>query len=208
MNEVEEWRAVVGYEGLYEVSDRGRVRSLERVAHRIGKYGSRSDFRVAAKFLKISPAGKSGHVCVHLWKDAVGRTFLVHRLVLDAFVGVRSGDCECRHLNGNPKDNRLVNLAWGTRAENMADRTRLGEHNPHLGEARPNTVLTRDTVLRIRRLKAEGWGGSKIARSMGINVNTVFSILRGKAWKWLDERQVTRDDLAMAAGERSGEIHI
>lgn len=185
MNSGERWLPVLGYEGFYEVSDRGRVRSLPRVTERIGRRGKSSLLRFPGKLLKTPPFGKAGHVGVNLYENGKGSTFQVHRLVLDAFVGPRPDGMECRHLDGNPANNRLENLAWGTRAENMADRTRLGEHNPPLGEQRANAVLTEADVRKIRRLHDEGMGGSAIARSLGININTTFSVIHRRCWKWL-----------------------
>lgn len=183
---MENWKAVPGYEGLYEVSDRGLVRSLARVTVRQDRWGQPSQIRVPERVLKPSPFGKSGHVCVNLWKDGVGKCFLIHHLVLIAFVGPKPHGTECRHLDGVPSNNSLTNLVWGTRAENMADRTRLGEHNPARGEKRHNAVLTEDQVRAIRLLKSRGMGGSQISREMGVNINTVFSIISGRTWGWLE----------------------
>lgn len=183
---MENWKAVPGFEGLYEVSDQGRVRSLSRITARKDRWGQPSQIRVEGRELKASPFGKSGHVCVNLSKDGRECSYQIHRLVLDAFVGARPDGMECRHLNGDPKDNRLINLVWGTRAENMADRTRLGEHNPRLGESRPNAVLTEEIVRAIRALKAAGKGGSEIARSLGLNINTVFGVLGRRSWRWVE----------------------
>lgn len=110
----------------------------------------------------------------------------IHRLVLDAFAGPRPEGMECRHLNGDPKDNRLRNLVWGTRAENMADRTRLGEHNPPMGTERHNAVLNEEIVRSIRAHQKSGMGGSEIARTLGLNINTVFGVLRGRNWSWVE----------------------
>lgn len=182
----ESWLAIPGFEGLYEVSDQGRVRSLNRTTARKDRWGRPSQIRVAGGLLKPSPFGKSGHVCVNLWSDGQGVCRQIHRIVLETFVGPRQAGMECRHLNGVADDNRLANLVWGTRSENMADRTRLGEHNPHLGEARPNAVLTEKIVRTIRVEKAQGCGGSEIARRLGLNINTVFGVLGGRNWSWVE----------------------
>lgn len=182
---MEKWKAVPGFEGLYEVSDQGRVRSLDRITPRFNRWGTPAPLRVKGRLLKPSPFGKSGHVCVNLFNNGRGKCWQIHRIVLEAFVGPRPRGMECRHLNGRAHDNRLANLVWGTRAENMADRTRLGEHNPALGENRHNAVLTEKQVRAIRSLNASGKGGSEISRTMGVNINTVFGIISGRNWKWL-----------------------
>lgn len=115
----EEWRPVVGFEGLYEVSDQGRVRSAPRPKTRGGL---------------LRPGGhRSGHLHVVLSRAGRVCTRQVHRLVLEAFTGPCPEGQECRHLNGDPADNRHVNLCWGTRSENVQDMIRHGTHNPYGG---------------------------------------------------------------------------
>lgn len=114
------WRPVVGYEGLYEVSSGGQVRSLPR-------RGVRRNRLYGGKML-TGVTDSSGHVSVMLCRPDLQRHFLVHRLVLEAFVGPCPAGQESRHLNDVPDDNQLANLAWGTREENMADRAVNGGH--------------------------------------------------------------------------------
>jgi hypothetical protein len=101
-----QWRPVVGYEGLYEVSDQGQIRSL-----RLGR------------ILRTHPATAGGYPQLHLRDhNSVKKHLNVHPLVATAFHGPRPDGHECRHLNGDPTDNRAVNLCWGTAAENAQDR--------------------------------------------------------------------------------------
>lgn len=94
------WKPVVGAEDLYEVSDQGRVRSIKRA------------------MLMRPCANRSGHTTI----DIRRKRQYVHRMVLEAFVGPPpDGTKISRHLNGDPSDNRLTNLAWGTQAENVDD---------------------------------------------------------------------------------------
>ena len=107
----EEWRVIPGAT-RYRVSSLGRVESRARKEPRI---------------LKACPA-RGGYVRVGITDDhGLLRYRMVHVLVLEAFIGPRP-DLECRHLNGNPADNRLDNLAWGTRSQNNLDRVRHGTH--------------------------------------------------------------------------------
>jgi hypothetical protein len=119
----EEWRPVVDYEGLYSVSNLGRVRSEHRMAHRTdGKTQT-----VHARILRSVPDPK-GYLRVNLFRDNTGVTRYNHLMVMAAFVGPLPDHLETRHLNGNPKDNRLVNLAYGTRSENFLDAVQHGTH--------------------------------------------------------------------------------
>lgn len=120
----EQWRPVAGYEGHYEVSDQGRVRSLDRVVQRRGC----APFTKQGKLLTPSPS-KTGHMRVALTKDGNLKFQYVHRLVLAAFTGPCPDGMEACHWNDNPADNRLTNLRWATRSGNLHDRTRNGIDN-------------------------------------------------------------------------------
>lgn len=110
----ESWRSVPGYEGHYEVSDQGRVRSLKYFpnVHVMSPYGNRGGYRM----IDLSIGGER-------------ETHLVHRVVLQAFVGPCPAGMECCHRNGQRADNRLANLRWGTRPSNARDQIAHGTHH-------------------------------------------------------------------------------
>lgn len=121
MDIVEHWLPVVGYEGHYSVSDQGRVRSEHRVT--ISQKGNRRTIR--ERILLPAPA-ILGHLNVVLYINQRKTSKYVHHLVMEAFVGPRPSNLDIRHLNGNAEDNRLSNLAYGTRKENVRDTLRHG----------------------------------------------------------------------------------
>lgn len=110
------WKPVVGYEGQYEVSDHGRVRSVARVVLR--KNGS--PYRVAPKVLSTH-AHEGGYPRVGLRGGGRSRLVYVHRAVLEAFVGPAPEGLLCCHGDGDPTNNALSNLRWDTQAANVAD---------------------------------------------------------------------------------------
>jgi len=121
----ETWRDIDGYEGLYRVSDQGRVWSLARtVSLRDGRTR-----RTKHRFLSpgVAPDGHLG-VCLST-SEGVRRSRTVHSLVAIAFHGPRPEGLECCHKNGIPADNRAVNLRWDTRRENILDAVRHGTHH-------------------------------------------------------------------------------
>jgi hypothetical protein len=122
MLQPEEWRAVVGYEGLYEVSDQGRVRGIDRV---VGT--AKRPVRWKGRVLRPAPTGKYKHLMVNLRKNGGSKSHLVHALVLTAFVGPRPTDMESCHGPGGTQDNRLLNLRWDTSSENNFDIVRQGK---------------------------------------------------------------------------------
>lgn len=117
---METWRPVLGWEGFYEVSDEGRVRSLDRMR----KKGARID-RGRIRSLSVD---RAGYPRVGLCGNGMQVTRLVGHLVAEAFLGPRPDGAECRHLNDEPGDSRAVNLAWGTRTDNEADKLQNRGH--------------------------------------------------------------------------------
>ena len=116
----EQWRPVVGYEGLYEVSNFGRVKSLGRLTR-----NRNGVVRLKPRILKLR-VKQSGHVTVCLYRDGKPTNVSVHRAVLIAFVGHPSDGKEACHNNGIPSDNRLENLRWDTRKSNKRDEVEHG----------------------------------------------------------------------------------
>lgn len=114
----EQWRPVVGYEGIYEVSSSGRVRSLARTDAQGGRRKER--------LLKPSRMDAWGHRGVKLRRDGVITSRYIHHLVLEAFVGPRPPGMEACHWNDVKDDNRLANLRWATKSDNRHDCVRNG----------------------------------------------------------------------------------
>ena len=107
------WQPISDYPG-YEVSDMGLVRSIDRVVET--KTGPRNYKGQLLKLIVINP--EIGYIGVDLGR---GHRKLVHLLVINAFAGPAPDDHECRHLDGNPANNRFSNLKWGTKSENAQD---------------------------------------------------------------------------------------
>lgn len=119
---IERWLPVPGYDDGYEVSDLGRVRSIDRWVHQSN--GVRRLFK--GKVLRDRPFPATGHRQVSLKRNSVGETFKVHRLVMMAFVGPRPDGMQVCHNNGIPDDNRLSNLRYDTASANVRDAVRHG----------------------------------------------------------------------------------
>lgn len=135
----EQWLPIVGYEGLYEVSNLGRVRSLSR-----NDYGSRV---TTGRVLKLQQE-RSGHLICYLSRGNKVKHGRVHRLVLEAFVGpAPKGKPYALHYDDDPKNNRLDNLRWGSHRENTLDSVRNGGHyNAALTHCRKGHKFTEENT--------------------------------------------------------------
>jgi hypothetical protein len=133
-----QWKAIPGYEGFYEVSDQGQVRSVERTT----SHGHRRKQKV----LRAGLDG-GGYPKVDLSKDNKQTTRLIHQLVLETFVGPRPEGYETCHKDGVRSNNALKNLRYDTKSENAYDRS---GHDRHIREAHPMAILTEKEVREIR----------------------------------------------------------
>lgn len=133
---------MVGYAGQYEVSDCGRVRSLDRMR----PYGGSS--RYVAGVLLTQKTHPSGHKMVGLSKHGSVFTAKVHRLVLEAFVGPCPVGMETCHWDDNPANNRLENLRWDTSKANKLDMVRNGgNHNANKTHCPKDHPLSGDNLV-------------------------------------------------------------
>ena len=119
---LERWRDVIGFEGFYQVSDLGRVRSVDRVV----PHGKGGVAKMVGKVLRFNPLSKGGYFLVGLNNNGKRKCVLVHRLVLAAWVGPCSEGCEARHGPNGVADNSVDNLSYGTHSENTLDKRRDG----------------------------------------------------------------------------------
>lgn len=119
---------VDGFGHLYEVSDHGRVRSLDRTITGILSRGHLMtyDRPFPGRILKSRLAKNARHITVTLCRDGMEQTVTLHSLVLGAFVGPRPADMWGLHWDDNPSNNRLDNLRWGTPTDNAQDAIRNG----------------------------------------------------------------------------------
>ncbi len=169
---IEIWKSVTGFEGHYEVSNCGRIKSLARqgmcrwISERILKTDETYD----------------GHLLVTLRLKGNRTRRSVHKVVLEAFVGKCPAGQECRHLNGIADDNRLENLAWGTPRENKEDMRRHG--TMPIGETLGMSKLTKKQVIHIRRiLDKTNHFQKEIAEMFDVTPGCISAIKLRKVWK-------------------------
>ena len=175
----EEWRAVPGYEGRYEVSAFGQVRSM---GLHVGAKGGGTAFR---KGRVLSQATKTnGYKQVTLVAaDGARWSAHVHQIVCLAFLGPPpSEDTQIRHADGTRDNNDLSNLNYGDALSNAADRRQHGNDFFGPGEAHARAKLTEDDVRQIRKLAPFG-DFAGIGLAFGVSGSHACTIAHRKAWK-------------------------
>lgn len=145
----ERWSSIRGFEGFYEISTLGRVKSLARVVQK----SNGAMMRIKERIMKPR-SQKSGHLLIWLCRNGQSQARNVHRLVADAFLSPCPEGMECCHNNGIASDNRLENLRWDTRSKNIKQSYEDGRtvKVPGLkGLAHPCSKLTEAQVEQIRQ---------------------------------------------------------
>jgi hypothetical protein len=181
MNEV--WKPIAGYEGLYEISSIGRVKSLGRTITDRGHNYRVDRVRVISGRILRQTRQSVGYLCVRLCSsDTTITTVLVHRLVAKAFLVSSIERNEVNHINGDKKDNRVCNLEWCTHAENQRHAFSTGLVSHQCGSQKGSAKLNEAKVADIKRMIAAGMTNVDIAKLYGVSTAPISYIRTGKAW--------------------------
>lgn len=165
---IERWKPIIGYEGLYSVSNLGRVKSVQ--SDRILKQATNQPYNT-----------------VSLNKNGIRKTYAVHKLVSKMFLPNPLGLPIINHKNENKRDNKVDNLEWctakynttyGTLPQRKSERTK--------GENNPQSKLTTEDVRRIRDLRSNGMSCSKISEIFGVCSDHIYQIVTKRRWKHIE----------------------
>ena len=164
----EEWKDVVGYEGSYQVSNLGRVKSMAR-KHSINE--DISTGYIAGTGYPSVMLHKKGHTKV---------TKYIHALVAELFIGARPEGCDVMHLDGTRTNNNVDNLRYGSRSCNFA--FMVDDGTAMQGEKHAHAKLTDMKVKRIREFSSVGISNHQLAETFGVRRRTISDVVRGKTW--------------------------
>jgi hypothetical protein len=182
------WKAIEGYEGLYEVSNLGRVRSFDRLIERPHPRNTSMTmtYRKKGRILKMK-INPSGYLYVDLWKDKKPHTVVVHRLVATAFIPNLENLPEVNHIDEDKTNPVVTNLEWVTHSGNM----RHGTCGERMGRKHWKAIvqMTMDGKF------AKRWDCAQHAsEELGLQHSAIISVCRGKAnshggfrWRYADE---------------------
>ncbi len=175
------WKAVKGYEGLYEVSENGTIKSLDRCI--VGKDGIKKRVKGRELFQTVSKTDEKNHLPrarVQLWKNNKAKLLLVHKLVAQAFVPNPNGKPCINHIDGNPLNNHYTNLEWCTHSENIKHAYKNGLIKPK----HPYDQKTNRAVVGVNRATGETIKFNSVheaARRLNVSVMAVSNVVRENA---------------------------
>lgn len=166
------WKDIPDYEGVYQVSNLGRIRSLDRYIKR-GKSG----FFKEGQIQKLQNNG-NGYLYKQLKHEGRYRNFYIHRLVLMVFIGERPDGMVICHKDGDTTNNNLNNLRYDTPLENNIDQFR---HGIEKGK------LSNDDVLKVRKMYKDGYKTKEISEFFNVGKWVVQRINNGENYSWLND---------------------
>jgi hypothetical protein len=177
-NQVEIWKDVVGYKGIYQVSNLGRVKSLE--VKRFTK--ANNSFSTYKEKILNQSYTKDGYLKITFTVNKVKKTFLVHRLVATAFIENPNNKPEVNHINGIKDDNSYKNLEWNTPVENVKHAYKNGLKTPKQGVENGCSKLSEKEVLEIRKI-GKTMFKKDIAILYNVGASTISRVQNKTHWK-------------------------
>lgn len=171
--EGEIWKPIGGYEGFYEVSNKGRIKSLGRKGS-----GCSGEDRIIR-----TPNGNNRYCTFAISIKGKRKQLQLHRVVAIAFIPNTENKPEVNHINAVKTDNTVENLEWCSSSENTIHGLGLGIMNTAKGTQKPNARFTEGEVKIIKEKLSRGVKGSDIAKEYGVNKVLIYNIKSGKTWK-------------------------
>ena len=168
----ERWKEIPGYEGLYEVSTCGQVRSIR-------------DNKNTYNGKILSPRIKSGYHVFTISKNSKPRTFKAARIVATTFLPNPENKATVNHKNGIKNDDRLENLEWASVSENTQHAYDMGLARALRGEKQRSCRLKENQVVTAKRLLNLGYHFRDIAAMYNVSPTTIADIKYERTWSWL-----------------------
>lgn len=175
MNEI--FKSKKGYEGFYDVSNLGRIKSIGRLIHQ------KADVYRNGRIMK--PQKRGEYLGIKFSKDGVRKMYLIHRLIAEVFIPNPDNLKEVNHLDGNKFNNAVSNLEWSTHKNNCIHARDILK-NTYKGEKHHSAKLKeQDVIDMINDYKRDNYSYAELGRIYNITPEAASCIIRRKTWKHL-----------------------
>lgn len=171
----EEWTQMEGFEGVFDMSNLGRIKSLERLSP------YKHSFRKVKEKILTASVNRYNYYKYTLCYNKKYTNVLLHRMIAIHFIENPENKPEVNHIDGVTTNNDLWNLEWNTPKENIANAFKLGAMYCRKGTRNNGSKMTEAQVLEIRELKGK-MTYPEISKIYGIDVSTIGNIINRKSW--------------------------
>jgi hypothetical protein len=195
------WKDIPGYEGLYQISRRGQVKSLGRKI-----IDNRCRVTVRKDMIKINQVDMFGYYRIQLKKDGISKNFRIHRLIALAFIPNPSNKKCINHIDANKKNNRISNLEWCTNKENIQHAFRKSLVSRARGENCANATISDTQAEQVASLLWKGWRTYDIAKKIGCSPQVVSKIKTGRTRTFLNIPPYKRKEVIQISKETQFKI--
>lgn len=170
--------SIKDYEGIYEISNYGRVKSLSRLI-------KNSNNRITKEKILKATYDKDKYLSIGLSKEGKTKTFKVHRLVAEAFIPNKENKRTVNHINGNKEDNRVDNLEWSTDREQMVHCKEVLGWNPHHTKNRKRRKIMRSDGKIYNSIKEAGIENNLFPSNITMCCQGKVKTIGGYSWEYV-----------------------
>jgi hypothetical protein len=176
---MEKWLWVTGYEGFYQVNNKGDIKSLERLVDTGRQVNKRKERMLSQQI------SRCGYKKIVLCRDKKRVDTMAHILVAKAFIHNPESLPQVNHKNGIKTDNRVENLEWMSAKDNTHHAIKMGLAPSQIGEVNPKAKLTESDVRYIRSLFTKGKRGVResLSKKFGVTKGIISRVARRESWK-------------------------
>jgi hypothetical protein len=173
----EKWKHIKGFEGYYQVSNKGRIKSLDRYV----EYKNGYKRLHKGKILRILK-DTAGYCQVNLWKNGKLKRRSVHKLVADAFIVNCEHLPQVNHVDGDKDNNHVLNLEWCSASYNVKHAYDNNLKSGNFGSKNGSSKLKESDIIDIRNMLSSGYYLKDIAKKYNVSISTISGIKLGKYW--------------------------